>query len=158
MQIQVIQNTFSDTVPEFQKVIIKTENIEIDRLRKNKYALDLFHKGIWKYLASRIEVFHIYSCVDGLTNCWPQHTQLLKPIDLKIILGSPGQVLWGRAKSQTRLRRQVNINTLIRQSLTRPSPDQGFQRNSQGGCDLQNGWRKCNYATLKQNQIAKVCI
>lgn len=141
-----------------RRSLSETENIEMDRLRQNKYAVDLSHNGIWKYLASRIEVLHIYLCVDGLTNLLvTAHTITRAHISQTNTITRRASLL-GRAKSQTRLRSQVNTNVLMHQSLTCPIPNQGFQRYSQGGCDSENGWRKCNYATLKQNQIAKVCI
>lgn len=48
----------------------------------------------------------------------------------------------------------MNVDTF--QSVSSHIPNQAFQRNSQGSCDSQNAQRKCNYATLKQNQNVKV--
>lgn len=46
MHIQVTQNKFNSTIPEFQKVNIYTEHTEVDRLMKNKCAHNVFHNRL----------------------------------------------------------------------------------------------------------------
>lgn len=109
-----------------------------------------------KVLASRFEGPHTIYPQMTWPICWPGHKQGYSGHSSQnnVVHLRAGPV--DRAEFQTRLRRLMNVNTF--QSVSSYIPNQAFQRNSQGGCDSQNGQRKCNYATLKQNQNAKVYI